>query len=114
MGLRDSDTIGRLLRGCKYEVCLTGSYGGMAPVHPKCLELGQVRQGRCIHSGLFSLSVCSLLPHRYPAAKAECVQLSVLKWQVSRISDIFHDFKDISALLPCHILKLMMTALRVA
>lgn len=37
----------------------------------------------------------------------------VVKWQISRIRDIFHDFKDISALLPSHILKLMMTVLRV-
>lgn len=56
--------------------------------------------------------LCLLLASR-PAAKAEWVQLSVLKWQVSRVLDIFHDFKDISALLPSHILKLMMTALRV-
>lgn len=78
-------------------------------MYPKCLESEGVRQGGCTHGGFF-FSVCLLLASR-PAAKAEWVQLSVLKWQVSRVLDIFNDFKDISALLPSHILKLMMTAL---
>jgi len=38
---------------------------------------------------VFFLIVCSLLPDLQPAAKAECVQLSILKWQVSRILDTF-------------------------
>lgn len=108
-GLRDWQHDGQAPAWLQTQGLPDGLGTGMCLNAPQMPGIRGSETGR-MHGRIFP-SVCSLLPDCQPAAEAECAQLSVLKWQISRISDIFHDFKDISSLLLSHILKLMMTAL---